>query len=202
MNRFKHIPNILSLSRIILIPLFVYLLAIPTVKSRILALAVFGLASLTDLLDGWIARKLNQESEMGKFLDPLADKFLVVSALAAIIVLDPYMEIFDFWMIIIIVGRDVLITIMRYLAMKRGRSLRTTRFGKIKTAFQMISIGLIIMIYIVQKTDYDITHVSVPYWIMLSVTVLTAISGVRYVIGNLSLFMKTKQTSSNGEAAQ
>ncbi len=66
----------------------------------------------------------------------------------------------------------------------------------------MISIGLIIMIYIVQKTDYDITHVSVPYWIMLSVTVLTAISGVRYVIGNLSLFMKTKQTSSNGEAAQ
>jgi len=202
LNRFKHIPNILSLSRIILIPLFVYLLAIPTVKSRILALAVFGLASLTDLLDGWIARKLNQESEMGKFLDPLADKFLVVSALAAIIVLDPYMEIFDFWMIIIIVGRDVLITIMRYLAMKRGRSLRTTRFGKIKTAFQMISIGLIIMIYIVQKTDYDITHVSVPYWIMLSVTVLTAISGVRYVIGNLSLFMKTKQTSSNGEAAQ
>ena len=175
-----------------LIPLFVYLLFVPTLAAKIWSLAVFGIASLTDLLDGWSARKFNQESELGKFLDPLADKFLVISALIAILVLDPYFEIFDAWMIVIIVGRDVLITVMRYLAIKRGRELKTSRFGKIKTAFQMISIVLIIMIYIVRKSGLHIDH-SLPYWIMFCATILTAISGFRYLYTNRYLFYKTNK---------
>jgi len=192
---FKFIPNLLSIARIVLVPLFIYFLFLKTMNGWFCALAVFGIASLTDLLDGWSARKLNQESEFGKFIDPLADKFLVVSALSALIALDPNLEIFDFWMIIIIAGRDVLITFMRSLAIKKGRALITSRFSKIKTAFQMGSIVIIIMIYIVRKSGFDITHESEPYWtywIMLVVTILTAISGARYLVTNWRLFIPEK----------
>jgi len=189
------IPNLLSIARIVLIPLFLYLLSLKTIEAFFLSLVVFGLASLTDLLDGWSARKLNQESELGKFLDPLADKFLVISALSAIIVLDPTFLIFDFWMIVIIVGRDVLITVMRYIAIKRGASLRTSSFGKIKTAFQMVSVVIIIMIYIVRKTGIYI-HRDAPYWIMFTVTMMTALSGVRYLFTNWKLFFPEKKTES------
>jgi len=184
----------LSLSRIVLIPLVIYLLY---TKSWMLALILFAIASLTDLLDGWSARKLNQESEFGIFIDPLADKFLVISVLAALMVLDPYLQIFDFWMIIVIVGRDLLITFMRYLAMRRGEVLQTSQFGKVKTAFQMVSIVIIIMIYFVQKNpEYfpkESVHESVPYWIMVGVTVLTALSGLRYLYANWRLFLPKKK---------
>ncbi len=183
------IPNLLSLSRIVLIPLLIYLIY---AKLWIFALVLFAVASFTDMLDGWSARKLNQESEFGIFIDPLADKFLVISVLAALMVLDPYLEIFDFWMILVIVGRDVLITFMRYLAIRRGQTLKTSRFGKVKTAFQMISIVIIIMIYFVRKRGIYITHQSVPYWIMLGVTILTALSGVRYLFTNWRLFLPEK----------
>jgi cardiolipin synthase len=185
----------LSLSRIVLIPLVIYLLYI---KSWMMALILFAIASLTDLLDGWSARKLNQESEFGIFIDPLADKFLVISVLAALMVLDPYLEIFDFWMILVIVGRDLLITFMRYLAMRRGEVLQTSKFGKVKTAFQMVSIVIIIMIYFVRKKGIYITHQSVPYWIMVGVTVLTALSGLRYLYTNWRLFLPKKKEDKSG----
>lgn len=193
-GRIITVPNLLSIARIVLIPLFIYLMHLRSLKGWIGALAVFAAASFTDLLDGWSARRLNQETELGKFIDPLADKFLVISSLVAIIVLDPHMEIFDFWMILIIAGRDILITVMRYLAIKRGRSLQTSKFGKIKTAFQMISIIIIIMIYIVRKTGYSATDKSIPYWIMLGVTIFTALSGLRYLFVNWRLFLPEKKS--------
>lgn len=192
-----NLPNFLSYLRIILIPVFIYLLAkaIKTDSTQYLfwGLLIFIIASLTDFFDGWIARKLKQESEFGKFIDPIADKFLVICALMAIIVLDPYMKGYDSWMIVIIVSRDVLITVMRWLAIKRGKSLRTSRFGKFKTAFQMLSIVIIIMIYMERKFKLFNTHVSVPYWIMLAVTVLTALSGFRYLFTNWQLFLPEKK---------
>ncbi|MDY6935389.1 MAG: CDP-diacylglycerol--glycerol-3-phosphate 3-phosphatidyltransferase [Spirochaetota bacterium] len=206
-----NIPNLLSILRIVLIPLFLYLIFIPNVQSRVLALIVFCFASLTDLLDGWSARKLGQETSTGKFLDPLADKFLVISALIAFLILD---SLIPFWMILIIVSRDILITFMRYLALKENRILRTTRFGKIKTTFQMISIIVIIMVFIYRSTGmnvydqfeygyypefasvYDIfisDHpnkwlIIGPYCLMAIVTLLTAISGIRYIMTNWRLF--------------
>jgi cardiolipin synthase (CMP-forming) len=192
-ERIVTVPNLLSISRIVFIPLFIYLMSLRSLHGWIGALIIFFVASFTDLLDGWSARKLKQESEFGKFIDPLADKFLVISSLVVIIVMDPYLEIIDFWMILIIVGRDILITMMRYLAIKRGAPLKTSRFGKIKTAFQMMSIGIIILIYIVRVSGFAVTHRSVPYWIMLGVTVLTALSGVRYLIVNWRLFLPEKK---------
>jgi cardiolipin synthase len=144
-------------------------------------------ASFTDFFDGWLARKLNQESEFGKFIDPIADKFLVISSLIAILVIDPYFELFDSWMIVIIVGRDILITVMRWFAIKKGKPLRTSRFGKFKTAFQMLSIGIIIMIYLSKTSGIFVMHESFPYWIMFSVTLMTALSGIRYIVTNWQL---------------
>ena len=185
-----NLANFLSYSRIILIPLFIYLLA---VNDLMLALIVFGIASITDFFDGWVARRFNQESEFGKFIDPIADKFLVIASLIAIIWLDPYFRGYDSWMIVVIAGRDVLITVMRWLAIRKGRSLRTSRFGKFKTAFQMISIVLILMIYLERKFHLFDTHVSVPYWIMLAATIMTALSGVRYIVTNWQLFFPEKE---------
>jgi cardiolipin synthase len=150
-------------------------------------------ASFTDFIDGWLARKLKQESEFGKFIDPVADKFLVISSLIAIIVIDPTFEILDSWMVVIIVGRDILITVMRWLAIKKGRPLRTSRFGKFKTAFQMLSIVIIIMIYMSKRSGFFDTHESLPYWIMLTVTLMTALSGVRYLFTNWRLFFPEKK---------
>jgi len=189
-----NLANFLSYSRIILIPLFIYLLAI---KDFWYALVVFAIASLTDFFDGWVARKLNQESEFGKFIDPIADKFLVISSLIAIIWLSPDFKVYDSWMIVIIAGRDVLITFMRWLAIKRGKSLKTSRFGKFKTAFQMLSIVIIIMIYLAKKSKFFDLHESVPYWIMLSVTIMTALSGVRYLATNWHLFSPVTEPESD-----
>ncbi|HQG43590.1 MAG TPA: CDP-diacylglycerol--glycerol-3-phosphate 3-phosphatidyltransferase [Spirochaetota bacterium] len=207
-----NIPNLLTLSRIILIPLFLYLIFTPTIEHRIWALVIFVIASLTDLLDGWTARKLKQETETGKFLDPLADKFLVIAALIAFLFLDPLIPL---WMVIVIIARDLLITLMRYLAIKKGTTLKTSRLGKVKTAFQMISIILIIMVFIVRnsiknykleitqlsalkyETVYDIINSNLqhkwlivcPYCIMAVVTLLTALSGLRYIATNWRLFV-------------
>lgn len=198
-----NLANFLSYSRIILIPLFIYLLAQGDRKDDtfylLWALIVFMVASWTDFFDGWVARKLKQESEFGKFIDPIADKFLVISSLIAIIVLDRYMKAYDFWMIFIIAGRDVLITFMRWLAIKRGRPLRTSRFGKFKTAFQMLSIVIIVTIYIEKRSKFFELHESIPYWIMLAVTVMTALSGLRYILTNWHLFSPVKETGSEHE---
>ena len=213
MNRIN-IPNLLSLSRIFLIPVFLYLLFLPNTWAKATALMVFLIASITDMLDGWSARALKQESELGKFLDPLADKFLVIATLGAFVIIDPYIPM---WMILIILSRDMLITVMRYTGIKKGMSLRTSHFGKIKTAFQMVSIIIIIMIFIVKtfgggyaashelehsmkiKTAVELTFdaeaslakwlIIGPYWLMMIVTFLTALSGIRYLMTNWRLLL-------------
>jgi len=188
------LPNIFSYLRIILIPFIIYFLAFRTREYYLIyALLLFGFASFTDFIDGWLARILKQESEFGKFIDPLADKFLVISSLIAIIIIDPSFAILDSWMILIIVGRDILITVMRWFAIKKDRPLRTSRFGKFKTAFQMLSIVIIIMIYMSKRSGIFDTHESLPYWIMFAVTVMTALSGVRYIFTNWQLFFPEKK---------
>ena len=186
-DRFS-IPNIFSYLRVFLIPFIIYCLTIRTVEYMFYALLIFTFASFTDFIDGWLARKLKQESEYGKFIDPIADKFLVISSLIAILVIDPYFQVIDSWMIVVIVGRDIMITVMRWFAIKKGKPLRTSRFGKFKTAFQMLSIGIIIMIYLSKRSGFFDMHESLPFWIMLTVTIMTALSGRRYLFTNWKLF--------------
>ncbi len=142
--------------RILAIPFFLYYLLLPDVISRFIALAIFVGASLTDFLDGFLARRLKMETKLGRFLDPLADKFLVIATLIAFLFLDEQIPI---WMVLVIIARDFLITFMRYLAIRKGYELKTTRLAKAKTAFQMLSIVLILMILVVRSSIPDIERV-------------------------------------------
>jgi CDP-diacylglycerol--serine O-phosphatidyltransferase len=139
----KHvnIPNLVTAIRVILVPFFIYLVLQPSQTSHLIAFALFVLASLTDLVDGYLARRLNQETEFGKFLDPFADKCLALGAFITFIFLSEQIEL---WMVLCILGRDVFITCLRYLSIYQGSSLRTSRLAKVKTAFQMFSIILIL----------------------------------------------------------
>ncbi|RHX86180.1 CDP-diacylglycerol--glycerol-3-phosphate 3-phosphatidyltransferase [Leptospira stimsonii] len=140
-----NIPNILTMLRVAAVPFFVWFLFQKELEYHIAALILFVVASLTDLIDGYLARKWNQETEFGKFLDPLADKIIVTGCFVTFIFLQEQIE---FWMVCLIIGRDMLITCLRYLAIRQGQSIRTTMLGKVKTVFQMGAIVLILVFFI------------------------------------------------------
>lgn len=141
-----NIPNGITALRVILLPLFIYLIFQHSQASRIAAFVIFSLASLTDLVDGYLARRLKQETNLGKFLDPLADKFLVLGAFITFIFLSDQIPI---WMVLCILARDIFITLLRHLSQYQGAVLRTSRLAKVKTAFQMFSIIIILMSFMV-----------------------------------------------------
>ena len=137
-----NLPNILSLLRILIVPIFIYLLIMPELWMRQIAFVLFCLAAFTDFIDGYIARKYRQETELGCFLDPLADKALVLATLLAFLSISEQVQI---WMVLCIVGRDLLVTFLRWLAIKKHTVLNTSVLGKFKTLFQMFSICVVIL---------------------------------------------------------
>lgn len=139
-----NIPNLLTTLRVVALPFFIFALFQKEWGYQIFAFVLFALASLTDLIDGYLARKWNQQTEFGKFLDPLADKFLVIGCFVTFLFIHEPIEV---WMVVLIVGRDMLITFLRYIAVRSGTSLRTTMMGKVKTAFQMGAILTILVIF-------------------------------------------------------
>ena len=139
-----NLPNKLTILRVILIPFFVAALMIQggaNETMRIVAAVIFIVASLTDLLDGKIARKYNLVTNFGKFMDPLADKLLVCSALICFIELHQIPA----WMVIIIISREFIISGFRLVASDNGVVIAASYWGKFKTTFQMIAIVLMIL---------------------------------------------------------
>lgn len=170
-----NLPNKLTVLRVILIPFFV--LALLAAGGRIqmlryLAAAIFIVASLTDMLDGKIARKYNLVTNFGKFMDPLADKLLVCSALICLVELRQLPA----WMVIIIVSREFIISGFRLVAAEQGIVIAASYWGKFKTTFQMIAVILMIV------------NLSVLYWLTVACTwialILTVISLVDYIAKN------------------
>ena len=137
-----NIPNTLTILRIISVPFFIYFLFQEETLLRNIAFILFTLASFTDLADGYIARKYRQETELGRFLDPIADKALVISSLLTFLLLTEQIQI---WMVLCIIGRDIIITLLRLLAIRQGKTLQTSIFGKCNTAFQMFSLSIILL---------------------------------------------------------
>ena len=139
-----NLPNKLTVLRVILIPFFVVSLMIENGANqtfRYVAAAIFIIASLTDMLDGKIARKYNLVTNFGKFMDPLADKLLVCSALICLIQLGQLPA----WMVIIIVSREFIISGFRRVAAEQGIVIAASYWGKFKTTFQMIAVVLMIL---------------------------------------------------------
>lgn len=170
-----NLPNKLTVLRVILIPFFVVLLLMEGGASqtlRYVSAAVFIVASLTDMLDGKIARKYGLVTNFGKFMDPLADKLLVCAALICLVELGQ----FPAWMCIVIVSREFIISGFRLVAVEQGVVIAASYWGKFKTTFQMIAI--VLMIVNIQALSL-ITLLFV--WIALA---LTIISLVDYIVKN------------------
>lgn len=138
------LPNLLTLFRIFVTPLFFILFFyFPTKVFSLLASLLFALASLTDFLDGYIARRWNLETSLGKFLDPLADKLLVAVALIMLIPLDRVPS----WMVAVIIGREILVTGLRVVAVTEGMVIAASRLGKYKTVLQIVSVICLLIHY-------------------------------------------------------
>ena len=174
-------PNKLTLLRIILVPLFMVLLLMESTQAQIGAFIVFALASLTDMLDGQIARKHNLITTFGKFMDPLADKMLTTAAFVV------FMEkgIIGSWPIMIILTREFMVSGVRLVAAGEGNVIAAAFWGKFKTVAQMVAIMATIILtfgFIPQETAYTISAILI--WISV---VFTVISGVEYIWKNRSL---------------
>ncbi len=176
-----NLPNKLTMFRVILIPFFiVFLLASLTPYDKWIALTIFIIASLTDLLDGKIARKYNLVTNFGKFMDPLADKLLVCSALICLIELDKIPS----WMVIVIIAREFIISGFRLVASDNGVVIAASYWGKFKTTFQMVAVCLLIA---------DIAALTVVTQIILWIAVaLTVVSLIDYLIKNKDVMKESK----------
>lgn len=176
-----NLPNKLTMFRVILIPFFVlFTLVDITNVDKWIALAIFIIASLTDLLDGKIARKYNLVTNFGKFMDPLADKLLVCAALICLVEL----AVIPSWIVIIIISREFIISGFRLIASDNGVVIAASYFGKFKTTFQMVMICLMI-------ADIEALNIltTIVMWIALALTVVSLID---YLVKNKDVMKETK----------
>ena len=177
-----NLPNKLTILRVIMIPFFVAALLYDggaNQNMRYVA-ALFIIASLTDMLDGKIARKYNLVTNFGKFMDPLADKLLVCSALICMIELRELPA----WMVIIIISREFIISGFRLVASDNGVVIAASYWGKFKTTFQMI--GVVLLIFNIPALS---TLTTIIVWIALA---LTVISLVDYIVKNAGVLTEGK----------
>jgi CDP-diacylglycerol--glycerol-3-phosphate 3-phosphatidyltransferase len=184
----KYIPNILTSSRILLTPVFLYFLFSDFSHSKLIALVVFLVASITDAFDGFYARKYNLISKFGIFFDPLADKLLVLSAFYGFMfipILDTEVKL---WMIILISFRDVVVTLLRMIMEYKGITMVTSKVSKMKTALQILTI-LSILTYLI-LFSYNISYwqfvseQSILYFCMILTTLVTFYTGLHYCYYN------------------
>ena len=175
-----NLPNKLTVLRVIMIPFFVVFMLtdLGGTYSNYIALVIFCVASLTDMLDGKIARKYNLVTNFGKFMDPLADKLLVSSAM---ICLSP-MDKLPAWIVIVMISREFIISGFRLVAADNGIVIAASYWGKFKTTFQMIAVILMIFNIPALKT--------VTFIMLAAAVVLTIVSLVDYVAKNVEVLTK------------
>jgi len=171
-----NVPNLLSLSRILSVPVFIVLMLDPSPVRALAAGVVFSLASATDWLDGYLARKWGQVTKMGKLLDPIADKILIMSALVILVELRP--EIVHSWMAILIIGREFAVTGLRAIASSDGIIIPAETVGKYKVGAQITAVLSLLLDYAFTKNwmrdlgSYDL-------WIALILSVYSALQYFR-----------------------
>lgn len=175
-----NLPNKLTVLRVIMIPFFVVMLMLEGGMNqtyRYIAAAIFIIASFTDFLDGSIARKYNLVTNFGKFMDPLADKLLVCSALICLIELGQLPA----WMVLIIISREFIISGFRLVASDNGVVIAASYWGKWKTVFQMISVILLIV-----NLPALSMVTNIALWIALALTVISLVDYIKKNIGILT----------------
>lgn len=177
-------PNILTMMRIAAIPLMVVLLLSPTRSAGFWAAAVFALASITDWLDGYLARRMGIVTVFGKFLDPIADKLIVMAAMIMIL---PFGRV-PAWMVLVILGREMVITGLRGIASSEGIVIQASDLGKFKTIFQIVAIlGLLLhydynWLFGIQHAWLHVNMHNFGMFYLWIATLLTVWSGVDYLV--------------------
>ena len=179
-----NLPNKLTIMRVILIPFFVFFLLSPYFPAygNYIAVAIFIVASLTDMLDGKIARKYNLVTNFGKFMDPLADKLLVCSAMICLIELDRLAA----WIVIVIIAREFIISGFRLVASDNGVLIAASYWGKFKTTFQMLMV--IVLILDIQMPFFQILGTVLTYVALI----LTVVSLIDYIVKNKDVLKDQK----------
>lgn len=196
-----NLPNKITLVRIFLVPIFMIVMFLPVPYANLIAFFIFIVASLTDFIDGRLARSRNLVTNFGKFLDPLADKLLVAAALIALVGQDKLPS----WIATVIIAREFIVTGIRLIASNEGRVIAASIWGKMKTVTQIIAISLLLIdnyrlpadesdIFMIQKFQNLIANftvapidgvVGILAVIMVAVaTVATIFSGYDYIVKN------------------
>jgi CDP-diacylglycerol---glycerol-3-phosphate 3-phosphatidyltransferase len=165
-----NLPNVLTVLRIMLVPVLVVALLGNTPSGDVLAAVVFALASLTDFVDGYLARARGSITTFGKLMDPLADKLLIVGALLALVSLHRL----EGWVAMVIIARELAVTVLRMSATQQGVVIQASMFGKVKTCVQIAAILAVIAVH------------GSPLWVSLLVyaaVLITVLSGLDYFFG-------------------
>lgn len=171
------LPNLLSLFRILIIPLLVYLLTYPDRYFSLLAAALFVVAALTDYFDGYLARRTHSVSDFGKILDPLADKLMVASALIMLAALDrPNEPSVPAWLVVVILARETAVTLIRGIALAEGIVMHAETLGKYKFILQAFAIVALLVHYRYWGLDFFAVGL---YFLALS-AVVAIWSGINY----------------------
>jgi CDP-diacylglycerol--glycerol-3-phosphate 3-phosphatidyltransferase len=188
-----NLPNKLTLTRIALSPVFMALILIDDTRAKLASLIVFVIAALTDLGDGYFARRRGTITGFGKFMDPLADKILTSTALISLVALGHVRG----WMVTIIVAREFFITGFRSLAAYRGMLIVPTAGARVKTVLQMLTISVILLYVYLKATLVPLgyhwlifeshTTTVVFDWLMGITTVVTLVTGIHYLVRHLAL---------------
>lgn len=176
-----NLPNKLTMFRVILIPFFLVALMLPAIPAgKWIAVGIFVIASLTDLLDGKIARKYNLVTDFGKFMDPLADKLLVCSAMIALIELDRIPA----WVVIVIIAREFIISGFRLIASDNGVVIAASNWGKVKTTIQMIMV-ITLIVNLGENLPAAVKGIVIGEQVLIYASlVLTVVSLIDYLVKN------------------
>lgn len=182
-----NLPNKITIFRVILIPFFLVALLVDAIPAgKWIALGIFIVASLSDMVDGKLARKYNLVTDFGKFMDPLADKLLTCSAMIAMISLN----LIPSWVVIVIIAREFTISGFRLIASDNGKVIAANMWGKVKTTVQMIMI-----IYLIVKVaaNWDSLFFNVVAQVLIyAALALTVISLMTYIFGNKDVLSSSK----------
>jgi CDP-diacylglycerol--glycerol-3-phosphate 3-phosphatidyltransferase len=171
------LPNLLSFLRILIIPVIVYLLSFPDRSSAFMAAALFIFASITDYFDGYLARRTRSVSDLGKILDPLADKLLVASVLIMLGAMDrPNEPSVPAWLVVVILARELAVTIVRGIALTEGIVIQAEKLGKYKFILQAFALSSLLLHYNYWGLDFFAAGM---YFLALS-AVVAVWSGVNY----------------------
>ncbi len=178
-----NLPNKLSVLRLILIPVFTAVFFIEAIPyNYLISGVIFALAAFTDFLDGYIARKYNLVTNLGKFLDPIADKVLVSTALIVMLVVPTILPFYGAIAVAVILARELIVSGFRMVAASKGVVLAADKSGKIKTVFQDLAI-LVLLVGASFAGLYSIINI-VGLCLLGIATVLTIVSGIEYVVKN------------------